>query len=211
VNSVISEPITAAARPAVDTHAHPKPNCSLISCRGRARVQSEAHRQFLHHVEHRNEQQQQRQQPIAPLGARLGPRHHIAGVGVASITSRRAQTAIHARGARVFGCGGRRRPFCCSPWLEATKFRIGGRRAVTGSKGRERRMKDFLRGGRSAFGGTFGRCGVDAFLPAAAARATAIGEFPAQLRQRCPLGAGRRQALALKSGTLLIAVGPRAL
>jgi hypothetical protein len=44
---------------------------------------AQPHRQFLHHVEHRDQQQQQqRQQPIAPLGAGLDPCHHIAGVGV---------------------------------------------------------------------------------------------------------------------------------
>ena len=83
VNSVTSEPMVAAARPAVDSQAHPRPK-SLADqfAVAAAGVEAQPHGQFLHHVEHRNQQQQQRQQAIAPLRAGLGGRDHIAGVGV---------------------------------------------------------------------------------------------------------------------------------
>ena len=47
-----------------------------------AGVDAEPHGQLLNHVEHRNQQQHQGQQAIAPLRAALGRRDDIAGVGV---------------------------------------------------------------------------------------------------------------------------------
>jgi len=44
--------------------------------------QAEAHRQFLHHEQDRDQHQLQHQQLVAPLGAALGGRDDAAGVGV---------------------------------------------------------------------------------------------------------------------------------
>ena len=75
VNSVTSEPIAAAARPATATPAQPAPYRSRISSAWpRPGGEPEPHRQLLHQIEQRDKQQHERQQAIAPLRAGSGRR-----------------------------------------------------------------------------------------------------------------------------------------
>ena len=61
----------AETEPVADQFAVPAPS-----------VDAEPDRQLLHHVEHGDQDQYQRQQAIAPLDASLGGGHHVAGIGI---------------------------------------------------------------------------------------------------------------------------------
>ena len=83
VNSVTSDPIDgrrqAQSRKPGPAKAKPHADQFAMAAAG---VETEPHGQFLNHVQHGDQQQNQRQQAIAPLRAALGRGDDIAGVGV---------------------------------------------------------------------------------------------------------------------------------
>jgi hypothetical protein len=89
---------------------------------------SKPHGQFLDHVEHRNEEQHQRQQAIAPLRAALGGGDDIAGVRVGQ-HDEEAGSPDRSRANERAGADGVRRRFAFIARLPAISRRPPGRRA----------------------------------------------------------------------------------